>query len=159
VGLTGHPVRRTGCVACRDGNRCGAHGPRLCYSQVWRQCAPPTCCFLLCPPTCLTHLYRGCSEVSEGDRSGMEREVDDRVVAMEAVVASSKEGGVQGKRSGRPMGRGRWALRVLAPPGSYAYLVVPPPAGQAWHLPSQWTGTPTCHPACLPTCPLKGQYG
>lgn len=49
-----------------------------------------------------THLYRGCSEVSEGERSGMEREVDDRVVAMEAVVASSKDGGVQGRRSGRP---------------------------------------------------------
>lgn len=34
----------------------------------------------------------------------MEREVDDRVVAMEAVVASSKDGGVQGRRSGRPVG-------------------------------------------------------
>lgn len=33
----------------------------------------------------------------------MEREVDDRVVAMEAVVASSKDGGVQGRRSGRPV--------------------------------------------------------
>lgn len=34
----------------------------------------------------------------------MEREVEDRVVAMEAVVASSKDGGVQGRRSGRPVG-------------------------------------------------------
>lgn len=50
------------------------------------------------------HLYLGCSEVSEGDRSGTERDVDDSVVAMEAVVASSKEGGVQGSRSGLPAG-------------------------------------------------------
>lgn len=54
------------------------------------------------PEDCVRRLYRGCSDVSEGDRSGMEREVDDRVVAMEAVVASSKDGGVQGRRSGRP---------------------------------------------------------
>lgn len=33
----------------------------------------------------------------------MEREVvEDRVVAIDAVVASSKDGGVQGRRSGRP---------------------------------------------------------
>lgn len=37
----------------------------------------------------------------------MDREVvEDRVVAIEAVVASSKEGGVQGSRSGRPGGGG-----------------------------------------------------
>lgn len=53
------------------------------------------------------HLYLGCSEVSEGDRSGTERDVDDSVVAMEAVVASSKEGGVQGSRSGLPAGPGQ----------------------------------------------------
>lgn len=40
--------------------------------------------------------------MSEGDLSGMDSEVvEERVVAMEAVVASSKDGGVQG-RSGRP---------------------------------------------------------
>ena len=32
---------------------------------------------------------RGCSDDSEGDRSGMERDVEDRVVAMEAVVAQA----------------------------------------------------------------------
>lgn len=53
------------------------------------------------------HLYLGCSEVSEGDRSGTDRDVDDSVVAMEAVVASSKEGGVQGSRSGLPAGQGQ----------------------------------------------------
>lgn len=47
--------------------------------------------------------YRGCSEVSEGERSGMDRDVEDRVVAMDAVVASSKDGGVQGRRSERPV--------------------------------------------------------
>lgn len=41
--------------------------------------------------------------MSEGDLSGMDREVvEDRVVAMDAVVASSNEGGVHGRRSGRP---------------------------------------------------------
>lgn len=45
----------------------------------------------------------------------MEREVDDRVVAMEAVVASSKEGGVQGRRSGRPVGGGNRHLMELPP--------------------------------------------
>ena len=46
--------------------------------------------------------------MSEGDLSGMDREVvEDRVVAMEAVVASSKDGGVQGSRSGRPGHRAR----------------------------------------------------
>lgn len=41
--------------------------------------------------------------MSEGDLSGMDREVvEDRVVAIDAVVASSNEGGVQGRRSGRP---------------------------------------------------------
>lgn len=53
---------------------------------------------------CCPHLYLGCSEVSEGDRSGTERDVEDSVVAMEAVVASSKEGGVQGSRSVLPAG-------------------------------------------------------
>lgn len=42
--------------------------------------------------------------MSEGDLSGMDSEVvEERVVAIEAVVASSKEGGVQGS-SGRPEG-------------------------------------------------------
>ena len=58
---------------------------------------------------CCPHLYLGCSEVSEGDRSGTERDVEDSVVAMEAVVASSKEGGVQGSRSGLPAGPERRA--------------------------------------------------
>ena len=47
----------------------------------------------------------------------MDRDVEDRVVAMEAVVASSKDGGVQGKRSGRPMGRSRWVLVQARRPG------------------------------------------
>lgn len=41
--------------------------------------------------------------MSEGDLSGMDREVvEERVVAIDAVVASSKDGGVHGRRSGRP---------------------------------------------------------
>lgn len=41
--------------------------------------------------------------MSDGDLSGMDREVvEDRVVAIDAVVASSNEGGVHGRRSGRP---------------------------------------------------------
>lgn len=44
--------------------------------------------------------------MSEGDRSGIDREVvEERVVAIDAVVASSNDGGVHGSRSGRP-GRG-----------------------------------------------------
>lgn len=36
----------------------------------------------------------------------MDREVvEERVVAMDAVVASSNDGGVQGSRSGRPGGK------------------------------------------------------
>lgn len=42
--------------------------------------------------------------MSEGDLSGMDREVvEESVVAMDAVVASSNDGGVQG-RSDRPGG-------------------------------------------------------
>lgn len=67
------------------------------------------------PPS--AHLYRGCSDVSEGDRSGMDREVEDSVVAMEAVVASSKEGGVQGRRSGRPAGMRQWVPSGARPQG------------------------------------------
>lgn len=41
--------------------------------------------------------------MSDGERSGMEREVvEESVVAMEAVVASSNDGGVQGSTSERP---------------------------------------------------------
>lgn len=41
--------------------------------------------------------------MSDGERSGMEREVvEESEVAMEAVVASSNEGGVQGSTSARP---------------------------------------------------------
>ncbi|KAF3835006.1 hypothetical protein F7725_027564 [Dissostichus mawsoni] len=48
------------------------------------------------------HLYRGCSAVSQGDLSGMDREVvEERVVAIDAVVASSNEGGVHGRCVGK----------------------------------------------------------
>lgn len=41
--------------------------------------------------------------MSDGDLSGMDKDVvDERVVAIDAVVASSNDGGVQGRRSGRP---------------------------------------------------------
>lgn len=41
--------------------------------------------------------------MSEGDLSGMDSEVvEESVVAMDAVVASSNDGGVHGRRSGRP---------------------------------------------------------
>lgn len=41
--------------------------------------------------------------MSDGDLSGMDREVvEERVVAIDAVVASSNDGGVHGRRSGRP---------------------------------------------------------
>lgn len=41
--------------------------------------------------------------MSEGDLSGMDSEVvEESVVAIDAVVASSNDGGVQGRRSGRP---------------------------------------------------------
>lgn len=90
------------------------------------------------------HLYRGCSDVSEGDRSGMDRDVDDRVVAMEAVVASSKEGGVQGRRSGRPVGTRWWAPAGARPPR-------PPCEDSRLHLqlhspPPPTPPAPTCHP-------------
>lgn len=55
----------------------------------------------------------------------MERDVEDRVVAMEAVVASSKEGGVQGRRSGRPVGRWQWA--PVAPPSPTGAPTLPFP--------------------------------
>lgn len=73
------------------------------------------------------HRYRGCSDVSEGDRSGMERDVEDSVVAMEAVVASSKDGGVQGRRSGRPVGRGLWAP-AAGLPGLWLHLQLGSPS-------------------------------
>ena len=98
--LTGHPAQRTVCAACRETTN---------RWKRWREAPPPRSPAPSQPPQS-THLYRGCSEVSEGDRSGMERDVEDRVVAMEAVVASSKEGGVQGRRSGRPVGSRGWAL-------------------------------------------------
>lgn len=106
--LTGHPVLRTVCAACRETantrKKWGKGPPNQCPAHPM---TPP----IPWPRDMVgsTHRYRGCSDDSEGDRSGIERDVEDRVVAMEAVVASSKDGGVQGKRSGRPMGRSRWA--------------------------------------------------
>lgn len=108
--LTCLPVQRTVCAACRYAKQVAQVG------EASRLPAPATPLSLRdTPPS--AHLYRGCSEVSEGDRSGMERDVEDRVVAMEAVVASSKEGGVQGRRSGRPAGTRRWAPLGARPPG------------------------------------------
>lgn len=44
--------------------------------------------------------------MSDGDLSGIDREVvEERVVAIDAVVASSNDGGVHGRRSGRPWRR------------------------------------------------------
>lgn len=44
--------------------------------------------------------------MSEGDLSGMDKEVvEESVVAIDAVVASSNDGGVHGRRSGLPGGR------------------------------------------------------
>lgn len=126
--LTGHPVLRTVCGACRNHKQEGEGGTgEGCQPGLSPVAAPSITLPTLMGPSSntlslivpqwpvhqpetlipasvprLTYRYRGCSEVSEGERSGMERDVDDRVVAMEAVVASSKEGGVQGRRSGRP---------------------------------------------------------
>lgn len=51
---------------------------------------------------CMVDLYRGCSLVSDGERSGIDMEVlEDRVVATDAVVASSNDGGVQDCRPKR----------------------------------------------------------
>ena len=50
--------------------------------------------------------------MSDGDLSGMDREVvEERVVAIDAVVASSNEGGVHG-RSARPTRKHRKRERV-----------------------------------------------
>lgn len=130
-GLTGHPGLKTAYAACgKDAEEMGT----FCQSKVTQGCA---CLFPAPAPHCSTHLnlaylYRGCSDVSEGDRSGMEREVDDRVVAMEAVVASSKDGGVQG-RSGRPREQqtGAWMAAAhlpshTAPPQEQAFGSSPP---------------------------------
>lgn len=78
----------------------------------------------------------------------MERDVDDRVVAMEAVVASSKEGGVQGRRSGRPVGRGLWVpCGASRPPNTHSRFSL--------RLGSRWEPTPSARPppghAHLPT--------
>lgn len=44
--------------------------------------------------------------MSEGDLSGMDKEVvEESVVAIDAVVASSNDGGVHGRRSGLPGGQ------------------------------------------------------
>ena len=52
--------------------------------------------------------------MSEGDLSGMDKEVvEERVVAIDAVVASSNEGGVHGRRSGRPGRRKQRLLFIL----------------------------------------------
>lgn len=112
-GLTGHPGLRTACAAC--GKDTEETWVRAVVTQACGRLLPapaPHGSTLLSP----AHLYRGCSDVSEGDRSGMEREVDDRVVAMEAVVASSKDGGVQGRRSGRPVGAAVRSLYACSPP-------------------------------------------
>lgn len=58
--------------------------------------------------------------MSDGERSGMDREVvEESVVAMEAVVASSNEGGVQGSTSVRPETRSnlKMCLKSLTPHG------------------------------------------
>lgn len=103
--LTGCPVRRTVCAAFRENtdrwNRWHGQGGLPTAPPDQALCWPLLLGVQATPPP--AHLYLGCSEVSEGDRSGMDRDVEDRVVAMEAVVASSKEGGVQGRRSGRPV--------------------------------------------------------
>lgn len=61
----------------------------------------------------------------------MDRDVEDRVVAMDAVVASSKEGGVQGRRSGRPVGRRQWVPVGARLPG--------PAAGTRLYCSSHWS--------------------
>lgn len=124
--LTGHPVPKTACAACRDTQASGSGGAGARPAPAPRTDTPRA-----------PHRYRGCSDVSEGDRSGMESDVEDRVVAMEAVVASSKDGGVQGRRSGRPAGRRLWALpqpfQASGSPCSLAH-------------PQQAVPRPTCHP-------------
>lgn len=130
-GLTGRPGLKTACVACGKGTE---------EMGTWVRAVVTPSCGCLLPASAPhgstrpnpAHLYRGCSEVSEGDRSGMEREVDDRVVAMEAVVASSKDGGVQGRRSGRPVGAGQepvWLQPIsplyAAPPQELAFCSSP----------------------------------
>lgn len=77
----------------------------------------------------------------------MESDVEDRVVAMEAVVASSKDGGVQGRRSGRPAG-GAGAVGTGA---ALPHLSLPPPA--ACLACSHPGPRPTCHPT-LCSAPL-----
>lgn len=138
--LTGHRVLKTVCASCRKtqagGSGRGGSPPRPSHGGF----ALPTPASRRERPQA-PHWYRGCSDDSEGDRSGMERDVEDRVVAMEAVVASSKDGGVQGRRSGRPVGRRLWALRQpgpltspprpLAPPAAWLTFSSPCPAPPA----------------------------
>ena len=114
--LTGHPVPRTVCAACREtANTWKKRGKGPPNQRPAHPTTPP----IPRPRDMVrsTYRYRGCSDDSEGDRSGMERDVEDRVVAMEAVVASSKDGGVQGKRSGRPRGRNKWPPVQARHPG------------------------------------------
>lgn len=59
--------------------------------------------------------------MSDGDLSGMDREVvEDRVVAIDAVVASSNDGGVHGRRSGRPGGN----VEIVKRPNFKMYLLI-----------------------------------
>lgn len=70
--------------------------------------------------------------MSQGDLSGMDSEVvEERVVAIDAVVASSKDGGVHGRRSGRPGEKGE--LFPIAASGALLQLYYKPALYKAWN--------------------------